>query len=199
MATINSAPHRSSLIPAWYPILHATAGEQHRHAAHVGELAALREVQRRALGAQLVVEVVDPSVADLADVAVLWLERLAKRWVVGIVGDVGLLEVVRGEHVGRVEHRSAPQCADAGVGQRRLVTPHPLGAALLLEQLGAPAPDLGIREEHVPRRIEEAGLLLRGELRQHLGGRDDVTEDAHRVEQPPADVTETFLAQFLVR
>ena len=62
----------------------------------------LPEVQLGAGRTQLVVEVVDAVIPDLADVAVLRFERFAKRWTVGVVGDIGLHEVVGREHVGFV-------------------------------------------------------------------------------------------------
>src|SRR5688500_5746635 len=78
--------------------LHATAGEQRDAPAQVGELRPLREVELRALRAELVVEVMDRLVVALADVAVLELERLAE---FRIVVEVLLLEIRRREVVRR--------------------------------------------------------------------------------------------------
>ena len=65
------------LDPGLVADLHPPAG-QHRHAAlEVGGLRPLREVERGARRAQLVVEVVQLAVGLLADVAVLLLDRLA--------------------------------------------------------------------------------------------------------------------------
>ncbi len=168
--------------------LHAAAGEQHDHPGHVGEFAALGEVQRGALGAQLVVEVMDLAVADLADVAVLRFDGFAERCLVRNVDDLVLLEVRRRMEVGCREHRPAAQRADAGLTENLVVTLRLLTASLLLQQLGSTPSDLRIGTEHVTRRIEESGLLGRVEFVHQLGSRNDVTEHSHCIQQPPTNV-----------
>ncbi len=115
--------------------LDASAGQQRDASREVGGLGALAEVERRALGAELIVERVDLDVALLADVAVLRLDDLAEA---GIVLHLDLLEVPGCEDVRRREHGLLAQHADAGLGEHRLVAralarlvPAPRGLARL--------------------------------------------------------------------
>ena len=60
-----------------HPDLGATAGEQRALAGEVGALVALGVAERRAVGAELVVERVDQGVVVLADVAAARVDQLA--------------------------------------------------------------------------------------------------------------------------
>ena len=146
----------------------ASACEEDDHAGHVGELAALVKVQGRAGRAELVVEVVDLAISDLADIAVLRFECLAERSTVGSVLDVALLEVVGWEGIRGSEHRTTTQRPDAGLVEGLLVSSNSPLSTLLLKQFRASPANLGGRVEHVAGRIEEVGLFLRIEMLEKL-------------------------------
>ncbi len=162
--------------------LHPSAREQHHHAGHVGELVALGVVQCRAVGTQLVVEVMDLAVAGLADVAVLRLQRLqweclveVARRVAPTVGDV-LVGPMGRTDIGCREHGPGTQRANAGAGERLVVALQPGESAAPLQQLRPATPDLRIGAEDVPGGSEELGLLRRVEFGEHLRRRRDLAQ-----------------------
>ena len=137
--------------------LHAPAGQQRHAAGQVRRLRPLREIQLRAGGTELVVEMMDRLIVLLADVAVPRLRQHPR-----LVAPVGSEQKV----VRRREHRLPAQLADPGRGehllrllrQRRLAQPR---AGL---HQPPPRPRIGIR--HHPRRVKKPLPLLRRQLRQ---------------------------------
>ena len=143
--------------------LHPSAGEQRHAPAQVRRLRALAIVQRRALGAELVVKMMDGGVILLADVAVLRLDHFAE---LRVIRHFLLREIRRRQDVRRGEDRLAAQRADAGLIQHGLVALGLLGLALAHAGLHQPAARIHIRTENIPRGLDEARLFFDGELRQ---------------------------------
>ena len=111
----------------------------------VGHLHALREIQLRTRGAQLIVEVMDRRVLLLADIAGLQLaclpgSRLPLRLVIDS-RQVARLEPLGREDVRRMDHRP-PQCPNPRFGQHPLVLFHARGFPLACGDLRL-SPPLG--------------------------------------------------------
>ena len=126
------------------------AARQYRDATlEIRRLRPLREVERRARRAELVVEGVELAVGLLADVAVLFLVRLPRRLGVAL-GFVAVvrLEALRWVHVRRREHRPLAEHSDARVGEQRLVGADARVPLLLALGLREPAPlnDIGVED-----------------------------------------------------
>lgn len=156
------------------------AGEQGDPAGEVGGLGALALVERGARRAQLVVEVVDLQVVDLADVAVALAHVGADRAASGLGGAVaqpGGDHALGREDVGRGEDRLGPQGADAGLGQHLLLALELVGPGLPALGLGPLAAVVDVGAEHVAGCCQEAGPLLLGEAVEGRAVAD------HRLEQ----------------
>ena len=164
--------------------LDPSTGEQRHGARQVGELAAFRIVELGAVGTELVVEVVDLAVLDLADVAVLLVDGLAIHRIV----DVVLAEVLGRVDVRRREHRLVAQRADSRAGEHVLVAPHPLGAPLTLERLGPDPTLLGIGAEHVARRVQQVLFLLGVQCGEQCPIGSDATQERRGAQQFVAEV-----------
>jgi hypothetical protein len=167
------------LDPCLIADLHPAAGEQRDRSRQVGELAALGEVVLGARGAQLVVEVVDLAVLDLADVTVLLVDGLAVRRIV----DVALLEAVGWVDVRRGEHRLLAQRSDAGPGEHVLVAADSRRSAPTLQRLGADPALLGIWTEHVAGSVQQVLLLLRCQDGEEFPIGSDPPEELGGIEQ----------------
>ena len=177
------------LDPGLVADLHAAAREQRDAALEVGGLGALREVELGARRAELVVEVVQLAVGLLADVAVLLLDRLARRRCSRSVR----LEALRRVDVRRREHRPLAQHADAGVGEHRLVGADARVALLLALRLreAAALDDVGV--EDVGRGREQARALLdRQRAEQAAVARDRLEQLGRRAQPRPS--TSSFAA-----
>ncbi len=132
--------------------LDPAAGEQRHHAVHIGRFGPLGEVESGALGAELIVEMVDVVILELAHVAVL---RLG-----GGSFDVDAARVRWGEHVRRVEHRFVAQLSDTGAAEDRLVVFELGRTALIAASLDPQPAFVGIRTEHIAGGIEQLGAFF---------------------------------------
>ena len=144
------------LDPGLVADLDPTPGEQRHRARQVGGLAALGVVEGGAVGAQLVVEVVNAGVLGLTHITVLRLDGLAEAG----ISHVGLLEANRWEHVGRREHRLGPQGADTGAGEHVVVAAELLGPLGLAPSLDPQAAFVGIATEHITRGVQQRSAFL---------------------------------------
>ncbi len=147
------APGAQQLDAGLVADLHAPAGEQRHAAAQIRALGALGEVELRARRAELVVEMMEPGVVLLADVAVLRLDRIERRR--RLVRDVFLDEIRRREHVRGREHHLAAQLADAGLREHALLVRDPGATTLAPRALRDVPPQVRIRTRDAPRRLEE--------------------------------------------
>ena len=160
--------------------LDAPAGEQRDASAQVGGLGALAEIEVAAFDAHLVVERMQRRVLALADVAVLRLERFARRLGIGI-GHMRRLreeqlrvavEAFGREEVRRREHWPAAQLADAGALQRFLFLRDPRLRLGALPRLAVTPVRVGIGVvEAADRGLQPLLLVARQRLeRGHVGG-----------------------------
>ena len=139
--------------------LHAPAGEQRHAPVQIRRFAALGVVERRAVRAQLVVEKMDQRVLLLAHVAVPGLDRFTRLRGVGLWRYVMRRETLRREHVGRAEHRLAPQRADAGLVEHGVLRADFLGVARLFGGLQLHPPCRRVGVIHRSYRLQQALAL----------------------------------------
>ena len=150
--------------------LHPSAREHRDPALEVGRLRALREVERGARRAELVVEGVELPVGLLADVAVLLLERLAR----SALASSPASKLLRRVDVRRREHRLLAQDADPGVGEQRLVGADARVTLLLALRLREATALDDVRVEDIGcRREQPRALLDRERAEQPAVARDD--------------------------
>ena len=164
------------LDPGLVADLDAAAREQRDPSAQVGRLRALAEVERRARGAELVVERVDVLVALLADVAMLRLDDLAELRLV----DVDLLELARDEHIRRREDGLRPMDADAGLGEHVLVAVGPRRLLFAPHDLVEATPLDDVRVVHVTGGREQPRALLERQPLEQAAVGDDLLEHVRR-------------------
>ena len=171
------------LDPSLVSDLDASARQERNLPSEVGGLRTLREVERRARWAQLVVERMQFPVRLLADVAMLLLERLSR-----FGGRGGQVEALRGIHVRGREHRLLAQGPDPGLGEQRLVCTDP-GCPLLLALCLREATALDdIRVEDIGRRREEPRPLFDREQAEQPTIGDDRLEQLRRRAKPVCSV-----------
>src|SRR5438552_9343431 len=143
------------------PNLDASTCEQRHPAAQIGNLGPFAEVQVGAFRAKLVVEMMKRRVVAFADIAVLWLARLAKIQVVlGLVR----LDRWRRKRVGCGEHAAAAQFPDSGLIEDILFPMQFFCLALAYPGLEEPSLLFRIGQEYLARSFQEAGVFLRGKL-----------------------------------
>ena len=146
------------LDPGLVADLHATAGEESHASCEVGDLAALREVEVAALGAELVVERVHLDVVPLADITVLRLDHLAPLGLCPIcllLGALGRRLEVRGREDGLVSKHPQP-----GVGEDLLVARAPILFLSPPKSLGATPAGLEVGVVDLSGRREKPRPLL---------------------------------------
>jgi hypothetical protein len=137
--------------------LHAAAGQQRHAAGQVRQLRALREIQLRARGAELIVEMMDGLIVLLADVAVPRLRQHARL----VRRRFGGRKIIR-----RREHRLAAQLPDAGRGKHLLGLLRERRLAPPRAGLDQPAPRARIGIRHLPRRVQQPPGFFNGNLRE---------------------------------
>ena len=152
------------LEPGLITDLHASAGQQRNASAQVGQFRALGEVEFRAHGAHLIVEMVDDRKLLLADVAMLRLDRFPK--LRPGFESLGRKEILSRENRPPAEH-SNPCLAEHGIG-----APGLRGRLLALAGLQHPAAGGGVGKIHLRHGLVKSLPLFGGELLQqlHVGG-----------------------------
>ena len=132
--------------------LDASAGQQRDAPAEIRQLGALAEVQLRARGTELIVEVMNLRVLLLADIAMLQFLRIGV-WDLGF----GIFQKI----IRRCEDRLAPQRADAGLLKDRVVAPDTRRLSPLVDDLRHPAAFDSIRVVHVGDGLQKPFAILR--------------------------------------
>ena len=169
------------LEPRLVPDLHAAARQQRNTTAQVSDLSALAEIELRACGAQLVVEVMDLDVLFLADIAVLQLLG---------VGAVSPELLRSGGRTARAEIRWAcgrPAFAAASGSlfpARDLIALHARGFALARRDLrhATPLDAVGMIDRR--HRLEQSLAFVIRDAFEHRPIRRDRFEQLNRFAQP---------------
>ena len=168
------------LDPCLVADLHAAAGEEGDATAEVGALGALREVERGARRAELVVERVQLDVVLLAHVAMLWLDDLAE---VGVV-ELLLLELAGRGEVRRREHGPLAQHANPRLRENGLVDLATLCLLLPAHALARTPARGRVGIEDVAGSGEQPRSLLDGQPLEQAPVLHDRIEELRRRPQP---------------
>jgi hypothetical protein len=139
----------------------APTGKERDTAREVGEFRALAEVEFRAGGAELVIEMMNDRVVALADIAVLRLAHFAdvRPITVGVFGEF----FVR-SGVGAGEDGFATESADAGLGENGLVFLNAVRALFSLMCFEKTSPFDGVAAIDLAGGLEEFGAGFGGKF-----------------------------------